>query len=90
MFQVGDHIVVGMGPKVRVYKWYKRQLEMCGFYDSRIHTLAIKVIKDSYVALADAAFGVQFLKWEESQSTIVLKSEDQHPLSVRHIPICCT
>lgn len=78
---------MGMGPKVRVYRWYKRELEMCGFYDSRIHTMSLRVVKDTYVALADVAFSVQFLKWEENQTTVVVKSEDQQHLPVNSL--CC-
>ena len=35
-----------------------------------------------YVALADVAFSIQFLKWDDIQTTVVVKSQDQQRLPV--------
>ena len=63
---------------------------MCGFYDSRIHTVSLRAVKNSYLVLADVHFSLQFLKWEEAQSTVVMKSEDQQHLHVRKRDVATT
>ena len=57
--QVGNHVVVGMGSKIRVYRWYKRTLEMCGFLDTRIHAVALRSIKDTYVSAGGGGRGAR-------------------------------
>jgi len=72
------YVVVGVGPKVEVYKLVEDEIVCCSFYFAQLFCTSITTLKQ-YIIVGDMFKSVSFLYWRDRNKSLNFLGKDYEP-----------